>query len=211
MENQIKTKKDRKDLVLLHATALFLEKGINDIFMTDIAKSAGLGVASVYRYFGTKQNLVIEVAINIWDSVIKEFEGIYDNSEYKEKKGIDQVRSLFSIFPILISKKPKFFSFNYDFDRYVITEKLNFQSLEEYERKVLNSYEIFTMAVEKGRSDGSVSKEFPVYKTYLAFTHALLSVSQKLSGPNVLSSDDFSHFDDEIEILIDSFINYIKE
>lgn len=50
----------KRNKIILVAAELFLEKGIDSVKMTDIADASGIGVASLYRYFGTRTNIVIE-------------------------------------------------------------------------------------------------------------------------------------------------------
>lgn len=38
---------------------MFLQNGIENVKMTDIADECGIGVATLYRYFGTKTGITI--------------------------------------------------------------------------------------------------------------------------------------------------------
>ena len=62
----MKTLKQAKyDLVIENIKNLILEKGINTLTITDIAKEIGIGEATIYRYFNTKVNIAIEIGINL--------------------------------------------------------------------------------------------------------------------------------------------------
>src|SRR5215831_17262935 len=52
----------RKRAAILDASeALFLERGIAEVAVTDIARQAQVSPVTIYNYFGTKQALVREV------------------------------------------------------------------------------------------------------------------------------------------------------
>lgn len=51
-------KKERRDAILRAADELFHERGYNATSVEDIAARAGVGVATVYNYFGTKFDLL---------------------------------------------------------------------------------------------------------------------------------------------------------
>ena len=206
-----KNKCERKKTIILHATALFLEKDIESIKMTDIAKSSKTGVASIYRYFGTKQKLVIEVGINLWESINKEYERIYNSVSYLNETGINQCKSLLNIFNILAENKSLFLKFNYDFDRYVAKEHISKDDLASYEKVIIHAQQRFLEAVYKGRADNTVRSDFDEKIYYLAFTHSLFALTGKVNGPNILKSDDFQHGQKEVEVVINSFINYIEK
>ena len=57
-------KRDGRIQAIIECTfGLFSENGIENISMNDIAAASKIGVASLYRYFQTKEELAIEVAI----------------------------------------------------------------------------------------------------------------------------------------------------
>ena len=55
-QNELKT--SRINRILESAFNLFSEKGIDTITMNDIASTAEIGVASLYRYFATKDEIL---------------------------------------------------------------------------------------------------------------------------------------------------------
>ena len=54
-------KAERVDAILAAAAALFDEKELSDISMRDVAARAGLGKASLYHYFKTKEEVFISL------------------------------------------------------------------------------------------------------------------------------------------------------
>ncbi len=77
----------KKEDIIRTASALFLKQGIDSVRMTDIADAAGLGVASLYRYFGTRTKVVIEAGTRLWQDIQKQFDRAFILASYKEKKG----------------------------------------------------------------------------------------------------------------------------
>ena len=59
-------KNARIERILLAAFSLFSHNGFDAIAMTDIAKDAEIGVASLYRYFATKDEIAIRTAMWAW-------------------------------------------------------------------------------------------------------------------------------------------------
>ena len=76
-ENIGKSLKDlREEAIVYVAAELFLRDGIESVKMTDIADRAEVGVASLYRYFGTKEALVLRagallsrISSALWESL----------------------------------------------------------------------------------------------------------------------------------------------
>ena len=61
-----------RQLILETGFRLFAENTIERITMTDVAKAAGVGVATVYRYFSTKQTLVLAISTWVWKQYLNE-------------------------------------------------------------------------------------------------------------------------------------------
>ena len=59
-------KNERIAVAMETAAQLYLNIGISNAKMTDIAEKAQIGVASLYRYFGTKQLFTVKVGAYIW-------------------------------------------------------------------------------------------------------------------------------------------------
>ena len=64
--------KDAKiNYILDCAINVFLERSISEVTVHDIAVSAGVGEATIYRYFSTKQNLVCAIATELQNKIFE--------------------------------------------------------------------------------------------------------------------------------------------
>jgi TetR/AcrR family fatty acid metabolism transcriptional regulator len=53
--------KTRKDLIMNAALRIFAEKGFQNATITEISKEAGVSEATIYEYFGTKEDLLFAI------------------------------------------------------------------------------------------------------------------------------------------------------
>lgn len=63
----------RRERILGASMELFWEKCVEDASMEEVAKRAGAGPATVYRYFSTKVELVIETAELYWERIARKY------------------------------------------------------------------------------------------------------------------------------------------
>lgn len=199
----------RADAVKVSAQ-LFIENGIENVRMTDIAKRAEIGVASLYRYFSTKQSLAIEAACYLWNEELKLFEGVFDSEYYTAKSGSEQINELMKVFRVMLEGHTDFLRFVADFDRYVINEKISSVDLQQYEQSVMNVYMLFDSAYKKGIEDGTLRSDVDIRLFYNTVTHSLMSLSQKLCGGAILQNDFINNGVNEINTLIASFMSYAE-
>ena len=182
-EERDELKNARIERILLSAFSLFSHTGIDAIAMTDIAKHAEIGVASLYRYFETKDEIAIRTAIWAWENQKQMILPILDDSGYYEKSGIEQLEEIFELFCKLYQNEPDFFRYIYFFDAYAVCQKITSERLSNYQKVIESVQKIICDAIHKGIKDGTISKEYKKHEKELYFSlmHTFFAASQKLS------------------------------
>ena len=106
----------RKNRILNSAFDLFAEKGIDTIAMTDIAKKAEIGVASLYRYYETKEEIAIRTSIWAWEKQKLLIETILYKDNFDNLNGYNQLEKICSMFEYLYKNETPFLRYIYFFD-----------------------------------------------------------------------------------------------
>jgi AcrR family transcriptional regulator len=201
----------RKKDVIKAAREVFLQKGIDKAKMTDIAAGAGVGVASVYRYFATKTDLLLEVAVDYWESEKEYIDTILiEQGPNDNLNGYKKVKKLLGIFQHIYTEQPNFLKFLEMFDNHIIREGVPFERLELYEISALSFKPLIFNAIEQGKNDGSIRKDVDAELFYMTTAHALMSLSQKLLlRGSVLRTDRTVEGLEQIKLLSDMAVKYI--
>lgn len=202
-------KNERIAVAVDTAAQLYLSNGITDAKMTDIAEQAQIGVASLYRYFGTKQLFTVKVGAYIWKTTMKKLEPIYTGEDYRAKTGFEQVAALLNIFHILLDEHRPFLRFLSEFDIFVVREHLGIGQLTEYESCTLNMLPVMTTAIEKGKDDGTIRPDVDPNVFYYAVTDSLLSMCEKFVWGNVPNNENPTLNRQAMSMAIDMFLSYI--
>ena len=202
------------------AFGLFAEKGIESISMNEIAEQAKIGVASLYRYFTTKEDLAIEVAIYAWRMEKDFFGKIFDTDDYRALTGFEQLKAVLEIFEEALVTQRSFFSFVYYFDSFVKKEKVSLERLASYEAEIGEVNEIVINALERGRRDGSITfrhGENAVLagaadeEVYFTLLHSIFCLAQKLSlSGELLDMDKIASPKRQMEILINAMLEALR-
>jgi AcrR family transcriptional regulator len=204
-------KEQRREEVIQAAIEIFKVNGIENTKMTEIAQKAEVGVASIYRYFKTKPELVIEVAIRTWESIITTFFENFNQAKYTSLNGIQRVESLLEVFLTLYQNHKDFLRFIEEFDHYIMKEKISPDRLEIYENTILNLRPLMVDALEKGKKDGSIKPFVHNEEFYMTLTHTLISLCQKLISRNtILHSDQDIEGELQVKLIIHMAIDYIS-
>lgn len=190
---------------------MFLQSGIDNVKMTDIADECGIGVATLYRYFSSKTELVISAMTYMWEETKKMFSGVFESPSFKEQTGLKQCSDLMRMFIVLYESRPAFMKMLGEFDLMVLREKIPKEKLVDYERSILNFYPVFESAYHTGLKDNSIREIENFQLFYVSFAHTYMELSKKLLQGEILPSDDFSLGAKELETVIDAAVYYMKK
>ena len=199
--------KDAKvEFVLKIAEDLFMSKGIADVAIKDIADKAGVGEATVYRYFKSKNNIVLQCALNLGKSI---FDDYFDLS--KGRTGYDKLELFYNAYLKTYRKKPAHFYFIKEFDAYMCSH--GEVSLNEYENRLVRTFEnIFMDAYNIGINDGTVKEIKDIELFYFSTTHSLLELCKKLSmKKDLLEQDKGLKKSGEIKCIVNIILNSLKK
>ena len=179
------------------ATDLFMCRSISEVTIKDIAISAQVGEATIYRYFGSKQNIVVQAAMKIQNVVSTDFFKLEEG-----KNGFEKLKVFYESYYQIFLKHPEFYKFLNEFDAFMSVE--DSKVINPYE-SAIDSYKKFYMdAYKLGLKDGSVKKQADIEMFYFSTTHALLELCKKLAFKKaVLNQDTLIEKDSEIKCLID--------
>lgn len=195
-----------KQIIVSKAVDLFIKEGISNVTMSDIAKHIGVGEATLYRYFGRKQNIVLLGAVTLWDSLCEEYLKDSDGMT-----GYERMESFYFAFLKAYQEKREYYGFIYEFDVLLINEKLDKDLLMEYEKLLNRLGDVWKKIYEQGVADKSIYYVPDPKLFYITSTHALLNLCKKLARESTtLKTDNSVEAEREIELLIKIITSYIK-
>ena len=203
----------RMNRILSCAFELFSVNGIDNVAMTDIAKKAEIGVASLYRYYETKDEIAIRTAMWAWENQKKMIMPILDDSGYYNKTGLDQLAEIFELFCKLYQSVPDFFRYIYFFDAYIVCQKIEPERLLPYQQVIETVQKIISDAIHKGVEDGSISQEYKgnEKQLYYSLMHTFFSATQKLSlSAKMLRMDEMNNDIQQLKLLSKILIGGLK-
>ena len=191
MENQhaqesLKTKRIERAVEI--SAEMFLRNGIEAVKMTDIADACGVGVATLYRYFGTKTTITIAAMTHLWNALRGMYEHVFESEVFLRQPGIKRLSDLM----LQHENVPK-------------------AALFDYERSIINFYPYMESAYLAGTADGTVRADIDFKLFYLTFGHAMLSLCKKMLCGELLPSDDFGNGRAELEMLAAMAVSYLRK
>lgn len=191
------TIKDAKyNYIIDEALALFFERSVREVTVRDIAVRAGVGEATIYRYFSTKQNLVCAAATGLEKQI---YDAYFDFSN--AANGLEKLAMFYRNYLKIFTTHREFFKFINEFDAFMLSEGKTDST--EYASGLDMFKELCYQAYTQGLSDGSIAEIDDFETFYYATTHALLELCKKLSTADIVRQDAESNKVNEIAALTD--------
>ncbi len=190
---------------------LFLKRGIDNVKMTDIADVSGVGVATLYRYFGTKTGITIAAMTHLWNELNNMFSGIFESEVFRKQTGLKQLTDLMRMYIVLYEAHKDFMKLLGEFDLIMLRDNVPKDELVDYERSIINFYEVYESACKVGIADGTIRDDIDLKLVYLTYGHSMMELGKKLIRGEILPSDNFSEGSSELSMLIEMAASYIRK
>lgn len=212
-EEKDELKNSRMNRILETAFNLFSVNGIDNVAMTDIAKEAEIGVASLYRYYETKDEIAIRTVIWAWEKQKEKIMPNLSSKTYENLCGLEQIRVILNEFTSMFENEQDFLRFIYFFDSYAVRTNIPKERLSDYENQISFVQSVVNSAISKGLQDNTIDKSYKEYKNSLYFSimHSFFSTCQKLSlSGNMLKIDETVGGKVQLELLSKIIISGLR-
>lgn len=195
---------DEVERILLSARELFLRKTIAKTSIKDIAAKAGCGEATVYRYFKTKQNIILKVASTFAEEVKNNF------FQFRESdNGFEKIKSFYKAYLTIYNSNKEYYRFLSELDDQFLSTMQ--EGKMEYEKAVGDFYNEYERAYRAGLEDNSIKQLDDMRTFYFTTTHAILNLCKYLSLDVLpLEADKSLDREKEISMLTEIFLNNLR-
>ena len=198
---------ERRERMLETGFRIFAEKGIESVRMQDVADAAGLGIATVYRYFSNKLAFVIAIGAKKWAEFFDEVEAEYARRGGDMMNAAEELEFYLSAYILLYREHPDVLRFNQNFNGYIRHEEATAPMLSDYLQAVAPFSQKFHRLYEKGIKDGSIRTEMPEQTMFNTTMHIMLAVCGRYAQGVVIRGDDPEDLTQELMILKRMILN----
>ncbi len=164
MKINAKQKAANRSKIIRTAVEAIIEKGYKSATMRSIARSAGLGEATIYNYFPTKESILYAYYLEHFENCIEQLQSIEDFNKYAFQ---EQLQTFFECSLELMLPDREFVgkSFNVIF----FSMSHNFKHLKPIRTQFINIVDdIFKAAIEVGEIPDQVFQEI-IYQIFFDY------------------------------------------
>ena len=181
-----------KERVIAQALACFVEQGIEAAKISEIAQRSGVTERSVYRYFASKADLVLETALLFWAEAMEQVEAQVRRELRRDMCGAERVGRILRGYAQLYFTHRQMLVFVHEAEAYLnrcgkalLVENKPPAAFEDRAGPL-------AAAIYKGMEDGSVRTDIDMASLYYNTYDAMLGLIQKLAivGRNDPADDE---------------------
>ncbi|KAA8746155.1 TetR/AcrR family transcriptional regulator [Paenibacillus sp. UASWS1643] len=188
MEPRQRLEHERSDLKLKRRTSIieaaqivFSNKGFEQATMQEVAAEASLGVATIFRYFPKKEQLIVAVASDIVQSEIEVFMDIIQG----QGTCYDKLNRIFDTLIFFQQAEHQRSSKLIEaFECYVSMSKLPLEDMEIYQANYNKLITLFSELAELGEQDGSLRADSNTRETIITMMSVFGNFSKKMAMLN---------------------------
>jgi len=201
-------KKRRSNNILQAAFTVFSRKGFEWSTMQDVADEAGLGVATIFRYFPRKNKLIIAVMVDILEDRLPKFERILAN----EGNCFQKFEMLLNHY-VKISDQEELDSMKLleAFEIYAAFSQEHMEDIANYHKAYTNIVIVISEIIKEGKEDQSIRQDLSIEETLLAISNVFGIYTRKLSFFESVKLGNLVTLPiQQANIVKDIFLDYIK-
>ena len=171
---------------------IFSEMSIDKVSMANVANKAGIGIATLYRYYRTKPELVVAVGTHVWSNFIRNYTPIRNDDKIT---AVEELEFFLDSFLELYKNHKKLLCFNQFFNIYIRNEAVPPKALNSYNEMVDKLAMRFHRTYVKGERDKTLCTEMSEKAMFLSIVHLMLAAVTRYAIGLVYEKDSESYKD----------------
>lgn len=193
--------RERQERMLREGFRLFSEKAIEPVSMQEVADAAGIGIATLYRYFNTKLIFVIAIGARKWAEYAGRIEQTRKEKRTASMTAAEELEFYLDCYIDLYKNHKALLRFNQNFNNYVQHEGASAEQLRPYLEAIGVFDRFFSELYEKGKLDGTIRTDLPEDKMFAATSHIMLAVAVRYAQGLLYASENEADRAGEYELL----------
>lgn len=211
-EKQIVKESERNRRILETAFRIFVERKIEPVSMGEIAEAAGIGRASLFRYYPNKLELVIAVCAKEWKEYMDELDRIRPISSVAEIPAIDRLIFTMDGYIDMYQNHKDLLRYNDNFNYYVshMGVKKDNEHLTEFHNALYSVNTRLHMMYEKAKADHTFRTDIPEEEFFRITVHTMMAACEYYVEGFIWGSEENRDYTPELLILKEMILNYVR-
>ena len=166
----------RRQAFLEQGFEMFSKKSIEAVKLEEVAEASGHGIATLYRYFGSKSSFVAEVAAWKWGEFFRENRKRRPTPDFEGSTAAEMFEFYLDTFLQLYRNNRELLRFNQFLNIYIQSEEFEPNAADLYRGLMEPVAGYFHQMYERARQDRTVRTDVPEEEMLSVTIHLMLAV-----------------------------------
>lgn len=210
LQRQQNAKEMRRKVIIDTAFQIFVEKKIEPVSMGEIAEAAGVGRATLFRYYPNKLELVIAVCAAKWKEYLDELDAKRPLSSIGDIPAIDRFTFTLDSYIAMYQNHKELLQYNDNFNHYVTHEGVKEEQLEEFYASLYSVNTRLEWMYEKAKEDSTFRTDIPREEFMRVTVHTMMAACAHYAGGFIWGAEDNKDYTPELLRIKEMILNYVK-
>ncbi|MBQ6480443.1 MAG: TetR/AcrR family transcriptional regulator [Anaerolineaceae bacterium] len=172
LERDVRERKRRLEKILSVSFPIFAEKGIETVSMNEIADACSIGIATLYRHYRTKTELVVAVSASVWNNFASEY---YNQKHNPDFTAAENFEKYLDSYLDLYKNHKDILQFNQYFNVYIKNIAASSEQMEPFTKVIERIAELFHDIYSSGLRDKTIRTDVSEEEMFSTTMHLMLA------------------------------------
>lgn len=210
MGKQEESKNKKNEKIINTAFRIFVEKKIEPVSITEIAEKAGVGRATVFRYYPTKVDLAIAVCSAKWKEYLDELDAKRPIASVKDIPAIDRLIFTLDSYIDMYQNHKDLLQYNDNFNNYITHQTVRQEELANFHASLNSVNTRLHMMYAKAKEDKTFRTDIPEEQFMRVTVHTMMAACTHYAGGFIWGATDNKDYTGDLLLLKEMILNYAR-
>lgn len=178
----------RRKQILEAGFKLFSEHGIENVSMNAVAAAAEVGPTTLFKYYQTKEKLVVAISGMAWSVV---WQADYEQmglERFAQLSAYEMIRHYTDSMIRLYQKQPALLRFSGNYKTFINRQHTKDEDLKEHLDPLESIHSVFRIAYQRAQTDHSIRTDIPEDVLFTTIAIGMLAMAERYAQGIVWAS-----------------------
>mgnify|MGYP002564870658 CR=1 FL=1 len=203
-------KDHRRKAIINAAFQIFVEKKIEPVSMGEIAEAAGVGRATLFRYYPNKLELVIAVCAAKWKEYLDALDAKRPLTSIGDIPAIDRFTFTLDSYIDMYQHHKDLLQYNDNFNNYITHQTVRQEELANFHASLNSVNTRLHMMYAKAKEDKTFRTDIPEEQFMRVTVHTMMAACTHYAGGFIWGATDNKDYTGDLLLLKEMILNYAR-
>lgn len=179
VEKDVQEEARRRRQILEAGLALFSEKGIESVSMNAVAAAAGVGPTTLFKYYQTKEKLVIAISGMAWKAVWQDTITTYGMERFSALSAYEMICVYTDCMIRLYQERPELLRFSGNYKTFICRQQMKAGELSDHLDPLEPMRVLFQQAYLRAQKDHSIRTDISEDVLFTSVAVGMLAIAER--------------------------------